>query len=378
MGQPEHARTQGRPPQSSLDTTASVPAPASRVRIDISWSAIFKVVGTIAGLIVAYQLRTIVLMVFLGLLLAMVLERPVGWLNRRGLPRGPAIAGVLGGAIIGGGLLLAYLIPTLARDLRDFWNQVPVYVESTLSWLQERQPALYDVTIRWADAQRQNLDASGFDVQGLLSAGVGIVGNLTTLVMVLVITVYLLVDNGNTIDSMLKYVPPKPADKLRRTFPEVGKVVNGYVAGQAFNSSLFAIFVLVVLSVLDVPSAAVMALIAAIGDAIPQVGVTLATIPAVLLALTVSFQAAMIVLAAYIAYQGVENYVTSPRVFGKALDLSPLVTMVAVLVGGVLMGIIGVLLALPVAAAIPVLMRIWLEEPEHDGPAGNGTAGDAA
>jgi predicted PurR-regulated permease PerM len=106
----------------------------------------------------------------------------------------------------------------------------------------------------------------------------------------------------------------------------------------------------------------VLALIAAIGDAIPQVGVTLATIPAVLLALTVSVETAAIVLVAYTIYPGIENYVTSPRVFSQTLQLRPLVTLVAILIGGKLLGIVGVLLSLPVAAAIPTVVAIWLDD----------------
>jgi predicted PurR-regulated permease PerM len=147
----------------------------------------------------------------------------------------------------------------------------------------------------------------------------------------------------------------------------VAKVVNGYVVGQSINSVLFALFSLAVLSLLGVPSVAVLALIAAIGDAVPQVGVILATIPAVLLAYTVSPQTALIVLIAYFVYQQIENYVTSPRVFARTLELPPLITLVSVLVGGSIMGIIGVLLALPVAAAIPVVWRTWIEaESERD------------
>jgi predicted PurR-regulated permease PerM len=125
---------------------------------------------------------------------------------------------------------------------------------------------------------------------------------------------------------------------------------------------LFAIFTFVLLTFLDVPSALVLALIAAVGDAIPQVGVFLATIPAVLLALTVSLETAVIVLIAYAVYQQIENYVTSPRIFSQTLELRPLVTLIAILIGGKLLGIVGVLLALPVAAAIPAVMEIWLEE----------------
>ena len=98
------------------------------------------------------------------------------------------------------------------------------------------------------------------------------------------------------------------------------------------------------------------------GTLCERAALTIATIPAVLLALTQSVQTALIVLAAYMIYQVVENYVTSPRVFSQTLQLRPLVTLVAVLVGGKLLGIVGVLLALPVAAALPTVMEIWLKD----------------
>jgi predicted PurR-regulated permease PerM len=159
---------------------------------------------------------------------------------------------------------------------------------------------------------------------------------------------------------------PGHARKLQRTFPAVARVVNGYVTGQAINSTLFGLFTLILLSALGVPSAAVLALIAAIGDAIPQVGVTLATIPAVLLALTQSVQTALIVLVAFAIYQMIENYVTSPRIFSQTLQLRPLVTLIAILIGGKLLGIVGVLLALPVAAAIPAITEIWLGDDDAE------------
>jgi predicted PurR-regulated permease PerM len=199
----------------------------------------------------------------------------------------------------------------------------------------------------------------------LLSQGINIITGVVNVGIVFIVAVYILADQGRSLDGLIRRLPPAREAKLRRTIPAVTTVINGYVAGQTFNSLLFGTFALVLLSSLDVPSAAVLAIIAAIGDAIPQVGVTLATIPAVLLALTKSWQAAVIVLVAYVIYQQIENYVIAPRVFGKTLGLSPLITMIAVLVGAKLLGIIGVLIALPIAAAIPEVVRIW-SEPDVD------------
>ena len=353
------------PPGGSNRTPGS-PVPVTRTQIELPVATILKVLVTIALLLILGQIWQILLLVFIGLFVAMVLARPVSWLQAHGLPRGFAIALVLGtviGVIV---LVLWYVTPGLVTEVREFWIRLPEYVENALALTASRWPEFYEQAVAWAEEQQSGLNAGGFDVRGVLSQGLDLISGVFNVLLMLIIAVYILADEGRSLEGLYQWLPRRHASKLRRTFPAVTNVVNGYVVGQAINSTLFALFTLILLSALDVPSAAVLALIAAIGDAIPQIGVTLATIPAVLLALTQSLETALIVLVAYFIYQQIENYVTSPRVFSRTLQLSPLVTLLAVLIGGKLLGIIGVLFALPVAAAIPTVAAIWLEEDAND------------
>lgn len=334
----------------------------TKTQIELPIATILKVLVTIGLLLILGEIWQILLLVFLGLLVAMVLARPVSWLQTRGLARGFAITAVLGSAIGLLALALWFVTPGLIAQTREFWEQLPGYVETTLAWSANRWPDFYAQAVAWAQTQQLDLSAGNVDVRGVLSQGIDVVAGVANAVIVLIIAVYILADQGASLEGVYQWMPPRKADKLRRSIPAVARVVNGYVTGQLINSTLFAIFVLLLLTFLDVPSAVFLALIAAIGDAIPQVGVILATIPAVLLALTQSLETALIVLVAYVVYQQIENYLTSPRVFGQTLQLRPLVTLVAILIGGKLLGIVGVLLALPVAAAIPTVVEIWLED----------------
>src|SRR5215207_7521112 len=336
--------------------------PVTKTQIELPVATILKVLVTVAVLLILGQIWQILLLVFIGLFVAMVLARPVSWLQARGLPRGIAISLVLGAVIGVVVLVLWYVTPGLVTELREFWIRLPEYVETGLALTASRWPDFYEQAVAWTEEQQSGLNAGGFDVRGVLSQGLDLITGVFNILLTLIIAVYILADEGRSLEGIYQWMPRRHAIKLRRTFPAVTNVVNGYVVGQAINSSLFALFSLILLSTLNVPSAAVLALIAAIGDAIPQIGVILATIPAVLLALTQSLETALIVLAAYFVYQQIENYVTSPRVFSRTLQLSPLVTLLAVLVGGKLLGIIGVLFALPVAAAIPTVAAIWLED----------------
>jgi predicted PurR-regulated permease PerM len=334
----------------------------TRTQIELPVVTILKVLVTIGLLLILGQIWQILLLVFIGMFVAMVLARPVSWLQAHGLPRGFAIALVLGTVIGVVVLVLWYVTPGLVTELREFWIRLPNYVETALALTASRWPEFYVQAVSWAQEQQNGLNADAFDVRRVLSQGLDLITGVFNVLLMLIIAVYILADEGRSLEGIYQWMPQRHALKLRRTFPAVTNVVNGYVVGQGINSTLFALFSLILLSALNVPSAAVLALIAAIGDAIPQIGVTLATIPAVLLALTQSLETALIVLAAYFIYQQIENYVTSPRVFSRTLQLRPLVTLLAVLIGGKLLGIIGVLFALPVAAAIPTVAAIWLAD----------------
>lgn len=350
----------------SVPPETNPPVLVTKTQIDLPVITIVKVVVTIAMILLLGQIWPILFLVFLGMFVAMVLAVPVAWLQDRGLPRGFAIAAVLGSVIAAFVLILWIVTPGLVSQVRQFWMDLPATIETALAWASHRWPDLYEQAVAWSEEQQQSFDVGGIDVRGVLSQGVDLIAGIVNVVIVLIIAVYILADQGQSLAGLYQRMPPDRASKLQRTFPAVAKVVNGYVTGQAINSTLFALFTFVLLTFLDVPSALVLALIAAVGDAIPQIGVFLATIPAVLLALTVSLETALIVLVAYAVYQQIENYVTSPRIFSQTLELRPLVTLIAILIGGKLLGIVGVLLALPVAAAIPAVMEIWLE-PEDAG-----------
>jgi predicted PurR-regulated permease PerM len=115
-----------------------------------------------------------------------------------------------------------------------------------------------------------------------------------------------------------------------------------------------------VLSLLHVPSALPLAVLAAICDVLPILGVFVSTIPAAFFALTVSPVAAAAVVLLYVLYHALENYVIIPRVYGRRLRLSPLVVLIAFIVGGSLYGVLGAVLILPLFAAYPIIEKIWL------------------
>lgn len=142
--------------------------------------------------------------------------------------------------------------------------------------------------------------------------------------------------------------------------------VGGYVSGQLTLCFLAGVVATVVLSLLHVPYSAVIGLIVALFDAVPQVGAMIAAFLSTLIALSGGWQPAVVTLAAILIYQQIENYVISPRIFSQAVNLSPLAVFVAVLVGGGIGGAVGALVALPVSAAAKVVIAYLLRQRRRD------------
>ena len=335
--------------------------PASRVEIDLPFRTIARVLLIIGVILLVRSLFTIILMLVIAVLFTAALEPIVSAIQRRGLKRGPAVGVCLGSLFV----LLAAVIGILAQPVveqsRSFAENLPTYLERYLGSAESTD--LYQSLLEQARRYSSGETSVEIPIGGVLAVGRSIFSGVANTLLVVVMTAYLLLDGKRVYLWAVRYLPDVQEDRVRRALPEISRVVSGYVTGLLGTMTLFGVYSFVVLSLVGVPEAVVLALLAGLLNAIPMIGAFIATIPAVLVALSVSSTDALIVLALYLAYQQFENYVVAPRVFRSTMRISSFAVLMSVLVGSQLLGIIGVMMALPIAAAIPVVERIWIVEP---------------
>ena len=339
--------------------TSPATVPTVRTRLELPTWTIVKVVLVLAVIWLLSRLWTLLLLLFIAALLAAALEPVVSRLDRRGWPRPLSVALIVVALVAAVGLIGLIVIPPAIREGEQLAQDLPHHVERAQGLL-DANPAVLD---RLRDAANRGAADPGAIAAGALRVGAGLIEGIVNVLVLLVLTIYLLLDGRRVVAWALRYVPAGHRNKVHRILPEISTVVSGYVIGQVITSVLFGVVAFAVLTLAGVPQAVLLAVLAAVMDAIPIAGILIATVPAVLLALTVSWTAAGIVLLAYVGYQQVENYLIVPRVYRNTLRISSLAVLIAVLIGGELLGIVGVLLALPVAAAVPVIERVWREEP---------------
>jgi predicted PurR-regulated permease PerM len=347
--------------------------PAQRIEIDVPWSTIIRILATLGFLMLVIRISGVLFQIFLGFLLAAALFPLVLRLERRGVRRGLAVIIVLLGVLLALGLLIAAVVPSLIQQAADFWNNLPQHARDAFAWLRPREPELYNRIITYVDKQTTGTDVTDvdIDVEQAISGGQTVFSVLAGIVTAFAVAAFTLTGGDQVLRSLGRMLPEGQEAKVRRMIPEVTRVVSGYVIGQGINSSLFAIFTFAVFTMLDLPSPLVAAVIAFVLDAIPIVGATMATIIFAVLALTVSTSSALIVIIACMIYQQFENYVTSPRVFGRTLNISPFTSLISVLIGSKLLGIPGVLLGPSVAAMISAVIKVWADDIELvAGPSG--------
>jgi predicted PurR-regulated permease PerM len=279
-------------------------------------------------------------------------------LERRGLGRG-AVVGLLTLLMCAvAALLVTVVFTSLAEQLTKLVQDFPALRDR----VDQRLPAHYP-TLRRVVREIFALPSSpevAAHLKRPLALGTVALSGVVSMFFMLIVTIYLLLDGKRLYAWLIAYIPRVHRERMAVTAEEVSRVVYAYVRGQAICSALFAVFAGILLSILGVPAVVPLAILAGLCDVIPVVGVILATVPAVLLALTVSPATAGIVLACYVAYHVVESYFLVPRIYGQSLRLSTLAVLLALLIGTTLQGLIGGVLVLPLVAAYPIIERIWL------------------
>jgi predicted PurR-regulated permease PerM len=324
------------------------------MRHEIAPRSIFMILAIIGGILLVVRIWQTILILIVALVLAGTFSPVVTWLERHRVPRAAALALILIallGSVVGLGALI---IPALVQQFSALSTDAP-QIQARLADFAAGVPPLAGKAdaIRSAQPDRLLAPIGAYALDSIGAAAQMVVIGFTTVVLAF----YLIADHERVQGFVFALLPRRYHVRTARVLLDMETVVGGYMRGQAATSLCIGLFAYVLLRILGVPAALPLAVIAAFADLIPLIGGVLATAPAVLFALTVGPLQAVIVLVAFVVYQQVESSLLAPRIYGKSLRLSPIAVTVAILVGGQLLGAIGALLALPMAAGIRVLIE---------------------
>lgn len=307
---------------------------------------------------VVFAVRSMLLLIGFSLYLSIGLDPLVRWLVRRRFPRSAAVAVVVLAvvAVIGG--FLAVAIPPLVDQVSQFAHRLPHYLES----LRSRSSLVGRLNDRFHLQARLQHMLSGREgvslVGGVLGAGRLVLGTLFSLLVVVVLTIYFLAGVPRIKVTLYRLVPASRRSRTELISEEVFAKVGAYLLGQTVLALIAGLGTLVWLAIMGVPYPLLLGLFTALLDFIPMVGSTVAGFVVSLVALTVSFPVALATAGFYTAYRLAEDYLLVPRIMSARVEVPAVVALVAVLIGGSLLGVLGALIAIPVAASL----RLVLEE----------------
>jgi predicted PurR-regulated permease PerM len=298
------------------------------------------------------------------------LDPVVQWLQARGIRRGYASAIVFLGVIALFVGIVALLVPPVVKEAAQLADQAPDYVENLLRNRRVRElDDQYGIVSRaQAELQKRITDQSLWTsvFGGVLGAGRAVASGLFSAFTVLVLTLYFTASLPRVKASVYRMVPRTRRQRVSFLSEEISRRVGGYFLGQIAVATVNGLCSYVMMKIVGVPYSAVLAVSVGILGLIPMVGATLGAVLVVLVALFQSGTTALVVAVYYLVYQQVENYVVSPRIMQRTVAVPGAVTVVAALAGGTLLGVVGALMAIPVAAGLLLIYQeVLLPRQQH-------------
>jgi predicted PurR-regulated permease PerM len=328
----------------------------------VLWSLAMAVLAVIV-VWAAYQVRHVLLLIYVSALFAIgfhpivrILERQRLLKERGRVPRWLAIlllyVAILG-TLTGIGMLI---VPALVEQARALWNAAPGMFEKVQSYLIQIGVLGERVTLREA-VERAEGAATGDAVGTVMTAVVGVFGGIFGILTVLILTFYFLLEAESLRGVFLHLFPRARRRQISAASGEVTTKISAWLNGQLLLGATIGTSAAIGLWLLGVPYFYVLALIAGIGEMIPIVGPLLAAIPGIAVALSISPQKALLVAIFYLLQQQFENHVLVPKIMERQVGVSAVTVIVALLIGGELLGIVGAILAVPTAAILQVIYQ---------------------
>jgi predicted PurR-regulated permease PerM len=298
--------------------------------------------------------------IFVAGFIAIAVSGPVAWLSRY-MKRGFAIAIVYVLLILAPFALLGLLIPPIVEQVNNLVDDAPRYARDVTNFVNDNETLRnlnedYDLTTK-IEEEAAKLPGRVGDVAGVLGdIGLGIVNGIFTAVTILTLSIFMVGGGPRWRDAFLRRQPAHRGEALRRMFDAIGYSTGNYVRGALLQATIAGVSSYIVLKILGIPYAAALAVIVFALDLIPLIGATLgAIIVGLVILIAGDWPIDLIVWVIWsIVYQQVENNVIQPRIQAKAVQVHPFVVLTSVLFGSTLFGVLGALLAIPVAAAIQI------------------------
>lgn len=330
----------------------------NQITFNISTVAIIKVIIILLLLGFLYLIRDILAILFVAVILASVIDPIADWAGQKKIPRGITTLVIYLLLFSLFSLVIALIIPPVAEQINQlsvnfgyYWNKLV----SGFSALQD-----YSASYGVSENIQQGIESIKFGLGktagGAFSTLGNVFGGIISLVLTLVIAFYIIVEEDAIKRLFRSAAPAGYQPYLVRLFSRMQEKIGLWVKGQLILSFIIFIFSFVGLSILGVNYALVLALMAGLFEFVPYIGPIFAAIPAVFLAFTQSPLKALLVIILYVIIQQLENNVIVPKVMQKAVGINPIVSIIAILIGAKLVGVVGALLAIPVATALGVFI----------------------
>jgi len=348
------------------DEPSAVVSLADRVPsgLVVRWAA-WGTIGVLIVLLAAYGIyvvRGILVLLFIALFLAISFDPPVRWLIGKGVRRSFAITIVVFIIVALFGVFLWSIVPSLVDQGGNLIDDLPDYLRR----LSADSAGVREVTDRYNLTDRLNTLLGA--LPGRLVSGAAGVG--ASLLTVLVLTIYIMVDLPRIRRGMVRLFPPRRRPQIADILDVVVDKVGGYMIGNIIVSLFAGVSSFACLSITHVPFALPLAVIVAITDLIPMIGATIGAAICVIVSIfaTELWPTGVVVLIFFILYQQVENYLIAPRVMRNAVDMPAMAVLVSALIGGAVLGLVGTIMAIPIAATVKVLvsrMSQWPPSPDQ-------------
>jgi len=315
-------------------------------------------VGLVQAVVEAGQVVTLVLA---ALFLALSLDPFVTWLQRHGLPRSAAVGVTFALLVVLVGGFVAAVAPLVVSESSQLLRVSPIYVrrieQSELAQSLDARFGIFERINSEVDSRLSSSTTIDALFGGVLGAGRAVVTGVFSVLLVLVLTLYFLASLRSITSGAYRLVPSSRRETWRQIGDEAQQRVGGYVLGQLGVASLNGVLSFVVMSVLDVRYSVALAFAVGVLGLVPLVGATLGAVLACTVAALGDGSDGLVLVVWFLVYQQVENYVVLPRIMSRTVAVPSTLAVVAALLGGSLLGLIGALVAIPIAATVLIVVQ---------------------